>query len=124
MERQADRNRILIPGPHVFVSTITGVLLVQFSLPAVALPLDKINLSMNQVVWSECHRCDGFWDVNLSAFGIAWECCSEPKIDYSTVEPLITHTPRWMAQGMGYEGLWPLGGVLRIDSENHRKNYG
>ena len=23
-----------------------------------------------------------------------------------TVEPLITHTPRWTAQGMGYEGSW------------------
>ena len=22
-----------------------------------------------------------------------------------TVEPLITHTPRWIAQGMPYEGL-------------------
>ncbi|KAF8227704.1 hypothetical protein L208DRAFT_1295270, partial [Tricholoma matsutake] len=30
-----------------------------------------------------------------------------------TVEPLITHTPRWMAQGMGYEGLW----VMRVSAQ-------
>jgi hypothetical protein len=24
---------------------------------------------------------------------------------FITVEPLITHTPRWTAQGMGYQGL-------------------
>jgi len=23
-----------------------------------------------------------------------------------TVDSLITHTPRWMAKAMGYEGLW------------------
>src|ERR1700674_4680045 len=23
-----------------------------------------------------------------------------------TVEPLVTHTPRWTTQGMGYRGLW------------------
>ena len=43
---------------------------------------------------------------------------------FTTVEPLITHTPRWMAELMGYEGLWPLGGVLKIDLKNLRNNYG
>jgi len=41
-----------------------------------------------------------------------------------TVEPLITHTPRWMAELMGYEGLWPLRGVPKIDLKIHQNNYG
>ena len=35
-----------------------------------------------------------------------------------TVEFLITHTPRWTAQAVGYERSR---GMLKIDSENHRK---
>jgi len=27
-----------------------------------------------------------------------------------TVEPLMSHTPRWIAQAMGYERLWVLRG--------------
>ena len=27
-----------------------------------------------------------------------------------TVEPLLTHTPRWMARAMGYGGLWVMRG--------------
>ncbi|KAH9484772.1 hypothetical protein JR316_0001674 [Psilocybe cubensis] len=30
-----------------------------------------------------------------------------------TVEPLLTHTSRWTAQGMGYQGLWVSGGMLK-----------
>jgi len=29
-----------------------------------------------------------------------------------TVEPLISHTPRWIARAMGYERLWVLRGQL------------
>ena len=28
-----------------------------------------------------------------------------------TVEPLLTHTPRWMARAMGYGGLWVMRGM-------------
>jgi len=31
-------------------------------------------------------------------------------INISTVEPLISHTPRWIARAMGYERLWVLRG--------------
>ncbi|KAF8811548.1 hypothetical protein BYT27DRAFT_7221402 [Phlegmacium glaucopus] len=39
----------------------------------------------------------------------------------STVEPVITHTPRWMAQAMGYYRLWVWRGMLKIGSKNHQK---
>ena len=43
-----------------------------------------------------------------------------------TVEPLINHTPRWMAQGMGYQRLWLWGGRLKISrfekSQQFQKN--
>jgi len=32
-----------------------------------------------------------------------------------TVEPVITHTPRWMAEAMGYYGSWLSRGGLKID---------
>jgi hypothetical protein len=35
----------------------------------------------------------------------------------STVEPVLTHTPRWMAQAMGYYRLWLSRGGLKIDSK-------
>ena len=39
-----------------------------------------------------------------------------------TVRPLITHTPWWMAQAMGYYRLWVLKGMLKIESKkNHEK---
>ena len=31
----------------------------------------------------------------------------------STVEPLLTHTPRWTARAMGYEGLWANRGMVK-----------
>jgi hypothetical protein len=40
---------------------------------------------------------------------------------HTTVEPLITHTPRWTAQGMGYEGLWVSRGMLKIDLKIYGK---
>jgi hypothetical protein len=45
-------------------------------------------------------------------------------VHVSTVEPLITHTSRWTAESMGYEGLWIVRGVLKIDSKNHKKIIG
>ena len=39
----------------------------------------------------------------------------------NTVEPLLTHTFRWIAQGMPYEGLCVQRGMLKIDSKNHQK---
>ena len=41
-----------------------------------------------------------------------------------TVEPLITHTPRWTAQTMPYEGLWLYRGRLKIDLKIRSKNGG
>ena len=38
-----------------------------------------------------------------------------------TVEPLLTHTPRWTARAMGYEGLWANRGMVKIDSKNREK---
>ena len=37
--------------------------------------------------------------------------------DPNTVEPLLRHTPRWMAQGMPYEGLCLSRDALKIDSK-------
>ena len=37
--------------------------------------------------------------------------------DPNTVEPLLRHTPRWMAQGMPYEGLCLSRDTLKIDSK-------
>jgi hypothetical protein len=34
---------------------------------------------------------------------------------YSTVEALLTHTPREQLQAMGYEGVWSLRMLLKID---------
>jgi hypothetical protein len=34
------------------------------------------------------------------------------------VETLITHTPRWTAQAMGYKRVWLDRSILKIDSEN------
>jgi hypothetical protein len=39
-----------------------------------------------------------------------------------TVELLITHTPPWMAQAMGYYRLWVSKGVLKIESKKSPKN--
>ena len=39
-----------------------------------------------------------------------------------TVEPLLTHTPRWSPKSMGYQGLWVRRGMLKIDSNNSQKN--
>ena len=39
----------------------------------------------------------------------------------ATVETVITHTPRWMAQAMGYYRLWVWRGMLKIGSKNHQK---
>jgi len=37
-----------------------------------------------------------------------------------TVGPLITHTPRWTAQAMGFQGLWVYGGGKKISAhESH-----
>ena len=38
-----------------------------------------------------------------------------------TVEPLLTHTPRWSPKCMGYQGLWVRRGMLKIDSKNPKK---
>jgi hypothetical protein len=38
-----------------------------------------------------------------------------------TVEPVITHTPQWMAQAMGYYRLWAWRGMLKIGSKNYQK---
>jgi len=35
---------------------------------------------------------------------------TQPSHSNSTVEPLISHTPRWIARAMGYERLWVLRG--------------
>ena len=35
----------------------------------------------------------------------------------STVEPLLTHTPPLQIRAMGYEGLWPIRVVLKIDKK-------
>ena len=43
------------------------------------------------------------------------------SIIISTVEPLVTHTPRWTAQGMRYEGLCIWRGMLKIGLKNHQK---
>jgi hypothetical protein len=43
------------------------------------------------------------------------------RIKY-TVEPVITHTPRWMVGAMGYYRLWVLMGMLKIDSKKSRKD--
>ena len=37
------------------------------------------------------------------------------QVNLSTVEPVITHTPRWMAQAMGYYRSWLSRGGLKID---------
>ena len=37
----------------------------------------------------------------------------------ATVEPVLTHTSRWKAWAMGYEGLWVNTGLLKISSINH-----
>ena len=39
----------------------------------------------------------------------------------NTVETVITNTPRWMAQGMGYDRLCVTRGMLKIDAKNHKK---
>ena len=39
-----------------------------------------------------------------------------------TVNSLITHTPRWTAQGMGYEGVWALRAGPKMTFEKLRKN--
>jgi len=32
-----------------------------------------------------------------------------------TVEPLLTHTPRWTARAMGYERLWANRGMVKFE---------
>ena len=34
-----------------------------------------------------------------------------PRMEECTVEPLLTHTPWWMARAMGYGGLWVMRGM-------------
>ncbi|KIJ99646.1 hypothetical protein K443DRAFT_101819 [Laccaria amethystina LaAM-08-1] len=46
----------------------------------------------------------------------SWTACSQ-FIKLSTVGTLITHTPRWMTQGMGYGGLWVKGGRFKKGSQ-------
>ena len=38
-----------------------------------------------------------------------------------TVEPVLTHTPRWTVRAMGYYRSWVSTGMLIIDSKNHEK---
>ena len=33
----------------------------------------------------------------------------------NTVEPLLTHTPRWTARAMGYERLWANRGMVKFE---------
>jgi hypothetical protein len=44
------------------------------------------------------------------------------KLKMNTVDSLITHTPRWTAQGMGYEGVWALRAEPKISFKKLRKN--
>ena len=44
------------------------------------------------------------------------------KLVNDTVEPLITHTPRWSPKCMGFQGLWVWRGMLKIDSKKSPKN--
>ena len=37
-------------------------------------------------------------------------CFRNGGLALATVEPALTHTPRWMAQAMGYERLWAIAG--------------
>ena len=46
--------------------------------------------------------------------------CTDPSI-LITVEPLITHTPRWTAQGMRYEGLCVWRGMITKSWKKIRK---
>ena len=41
--------------------------------------------------------------------------------DGDTVEPFLTHTPRWSPKCMGYQGLWVRRGMPKIDSKNPKK---
>jgi hypothetical protein len=38
-----------------------------------------------------------------------------------TVDSLMTHTPRWTPQAMGYEGVWGLRNVLKIGPKKSGK---
>jgi len=41
----------------------------------------------------------------------------------TTVRPLITHTPRWTAQAMGFQGLWVYGGGKKISAHESQENF-
>ena len=43
------------------------------------------------------------------------------KINCITVDSLLTHTCRWTAQGMGYQGVWTLRSEPKYHSKNHEK---
>ncbi|KAF8232561.1 hypothetical protein L208DRAFT_1397199 [Tricholoma matsutake] len=45
--------------------------------------------------------------------------CTPPMS--TTVDSLITHTPRWTLQAMGYEGVWGLRMVLKIGPKKSAK---
>jgi hypothetical protein len=40
-----------------------------------------------------------------------------------TVKPLLTHTPQWTAQAMGYQGLWVVRVTPKIDLKNCEKSW-
>jgi len=40
-----------------------------------------------------------------------------------TVGPLITHTPWWTAQTMGFQGLWVYGGGKKISTHESHENF-
>jgi hypothetical protein len=39
-----------------------------------------------------------------------------------TVELVLTHTTRWTVHAMGYQGVWALGGRLKIQLKKFGKN--
>ena len=45
------------------------------------------------------------------------------SINVFTVDSLLTHILRWMPRAMGFEGVWGLRIVLKIDTKIFQKNY-
>jgi hypothetical protein len=59
--------------------------------------------------------CKNQFFLFLDLAGVMWSRLP------TTVDSLLTHTLRWTPRAMGFEGVWGLRIVLKIDTKNLQK---